>query len=84
MAGTRRVAATAHPDRAAARPGPGLARGTTGVAGSEDVVKSLLAEADVVMSASALLRHGSAYALELIHGLEGWMARKGYGLTPVG
>jgi dihydroorotate dehydrogenase (fumarate) len=51
---------------------------TTGVAGSEDVVKYLLAGADVVMSASALLRHGSAYALELIYGLEGWMARKGY------
>jgi dihydroorotate dehydrogenase (fumarate) len=51
---------------------------TTGVAGSEDVVKYLLAGADVVMSASALPRHGSAYALELISGLEDWMARKGY------
>lgn len=51
---------------------------TTGVADSTDVVKYLLAGADVVMSASALLRNGPAYAANLIGGLEDWMARKGY------
>lgn len=51
---------------------------TTGVAEPDDVVKYLLAGADVVMSASALLRHGPGYATVLLDGLTGYMRRKGY------
>ena len=51
---------------------------TTGVDRWEDVVKYLLAGADVVMTASALMRHGPAYARTLLSGLEQWMARKGF------
>jgi dihydroorotate dehydrogenase (fumarate) len=46
---------------------------TTGVEEADDVVAYLLAGADVVMSASALIRHGAAYAAELIDGLSDWM-----------
>ena len=42
------------------------------------MVKYLLAGADVVMSASALIRHGPGYAAVLLDGLSGWMDRKGY------
>jgi dihydroorotate dehydrogenase (fumarate) len=52
--------------------------GTTGVEGPEDVVKYLLAGADVVMTASALIRHGPGHAAVLLDGLVEWMARKGY------
>jgi dihydroorotate dehydrogenase (fumarate) len=52
--------------------------GTTGVDGPADVVKYLLAGADVVMTASALLRHGTAHAGRLLDGLTDWMARKGF------
>jgi len=51
---------------------------TTGVAESADVVKYLLAGADVVMTASALLRHGPGYAAVLLDGLTDWMRRKEY------
>jgi dihydroorotate dehydrogenase (fumarate) len=51
---------------------------TTGVESADDVVKYLLAGADVVMTASALLRHGSAHATVLLDGLSAWMARKGH------
>ena len=51
---------------------------TTGVEDSADVAKYLLAGADVVMTTSALLRHGTEYATELIDGLSEWMARKGF------
>lgn len=49
---------------------------TTGVEDSSDVVKYLLAGADVVMSASALLRHGPEHASVLLDGLSDWMRRK--------
>jgi len=52
---------------------------TTGVEVSADVARYLLAGADVVMSTSALLRHGPAYAGELLGGLTSWMARKDFG-----
>jgi dihydroorotate dehydrogenase (fumarate) len=42
------------------------------------VVKYLLAGADVVMTASALIRHGPGHAAVLLDGLVEWMARKGY------
>jgi dihydroorotate dehydrogenase (fumarate) len=51
---------------------------TTGVETSADVAKYLLAGADVVMTASALLRHGPEYATELLDGLSEWMMRKGF------
>ncbi|MGB6576971.1 MAG: dihydroorotate dehydrogenase-like protein [Streptosporangiaceae bacterium] len=51
---------------------------TTGVEGPADVAKYLLAGADVVMTASALIRHGPGHAAVLLDGLAEWMARKGY------
>jgi len=51
---------------------------TTGVESPEDVVAYLLAGADVVMTASALLRHGPTYVEVLTRGLESWLERKGY------
>jgi dihydroorotate dehydrogenase (fumarate) len=51
---------------------------TTGVEDAADVAKYLLAGADVVMTASALLRHGPGYAGALLDGLSEWMARKGF------
>jgi dihydroorotate dehydrogenase (fumarate) len=51
---------------------------TTGVETAEDVVKYLLAGADVVMTASALLRHGEEHAGVLLAGLEEWLARKDF------
>jgi dihydroorotate dehydrogenase (fumarate) len=52
---------------------------TTGVETSADVAKYLLAGADVVMTASALLRHSPAYAGVMIDELADWMGRKGFG-----
>ncbi|PRC46162.1 dihydroorotate dehydrogenase-like protein, partial [Mycobacterium sp. ITM-2017-0098] len=51
---------------------------TTGVEGPVELIKYLLAGADVVMTASALLRHGPDYATVLLDGLLHWMSRKGY------
>ena len=51
---------------------------STGVEGPDDVAKYLLAGADVVMTASALLRHGPEHARVLLEGLSAWMARKGF------
>ena len=51
---------------------------TTGVERSADVVSYLLAGADVVMSASALLRHGPEHAGVLLDGLRGWMAGRNF------
>ena len=49
---------------------------TTGVAAPADLAKYLLAGADVVMIASALLRQGPEYASVLLDGLSEWMVRK--------
>ncbi len=51
---------------------------TTGVETSADVAKYLLAGADIVMTASALLRHGPGHAAVLLDGLSEWMAQKGF------
>jgi dihydroorotate dehydrogenase (fumarate) len=51
---------------------------TTGVEGPADLVKYLLAGADVVMTTSALLRHGPQHAAVLLDGLSDWMLRKGF------
>ena len=51
---------------------------TSGVEDPADVVKYILAGADVVMTASALIRHGAPYAETLLSGLADWMVRKGF------
>src|SRR5207344_1844728 len=50
---------------------------TTGVEGPADVARYLLAGADVVMTATALLRHGPEHATVLLDGLSDWLNRKG-------
>lgn len=52
--------------------------GSTGVDTAADVVKYLLAGADVVMTTAALIRHGREYAAELVNGLRSWMVGKEY------
>ncbi|HTQ69051.1 MAG TPA: dihydroorotate dehydrogenase-like protein [Solirubrobacteraceae bacterium] len=52
---------------------------TTGVERPSDVIAYLLAGADVVMSASALLRHGPEHAGVLLAGLGEWMRGRGVG-----
>ncbi len=51
---------------------------TTGVDQAADLIKYLLAGADAVMTASALIRHGPEHAAVLLDGLSAWMDRKGY------
>jgi dihydroorotate dehydrogenase (fumarate) len=52
---------------------------TSGVETAADVARFLLAGADVVMTTSALLRHGTEYAADLLTGLTDWMNQKGFG-----
>jgi dihydroorotate dehydrogenase (fumarate) len=51
---------------------------TSGVETAADVARFLLAGADVVMTASALLRNGVEYATDLLSGLDDWMTQKGF------
>ena len=51
---------------------------TSGVQSSDDVVKLLLAGADAVMLASALLRGGPGVLQELTQGLSAWMSERDY------
>ena len=51
---------------------------TSGVEVPADLARYLLAGADVVMTTSALLRHGPGYATDLLDGLRRWMASKGF------
>lgn len=51
---------------------------TRGVETSTEVVKYILAGADVVMTTSALLRHGPGYTGELLKGLRDWMDLHGF------
>jgi dihydroorotate dehydrogenase (fumarate) len=51
---------------------------STGVEDAADVAAYLLAGADVVMTTSALLRHGPGHAAVLLDGLTAWMDRKGF------
>jgi dihydroorotate dehydrogenase (fumarate) len=46
---------------------------TTGIHTPEDIVKAVMAGANVAMTASALLHNGPGYARDLIKGLEEWM-----------
>jgi dihydroorotate dehydrogenase (fumarate) len=49
-----------------------------GVAVPNDVVKAILAGADAVQVASAVLRHGPKYIATLRDGLDAWMQRHGF------
>ncbi|HMS36071.1 MAG TPA: dihydroorotate dehydrogenase-like protein [Arachnia sp.] len=49
---------------------------TTGVDTAEDVIKYILAGADVVMTTSSLVRRGPAYAQVLVEGLSQWLAAR--------
>lgn len=51
---------------------------TRGVQGMEEVIKYIMAGADVVMIASALLRDGAGFAGRLLKELEEWMEPRGY------
>lgn len=51
---------------------------SSGVDGSDDLARFLLAGADVVQSVSALLRYGPEHARTLLAGLTEWMERKGF------
>jgi dihydroorotate dehydrogenase (fumarate) len=52
--------------------------GTNGVHTADDVVKLIMAGADVTMMTSALLKNGIGYLRELRRGLEEYMQRKEY------
>lgn len=51
---------------------------STGVETADEVVKYLLAGADAVMTASALLRHGPKYLRSLVADLETWLSVRGF------
>jgi dihydroorotate dehydrogenase (fumarate) len=51
---------------------------TTGVEAARDVAAYLLAGADVVMTASAVIRHGPTWASVLLAGLDEWATRHGF------
>jgi dihydroorotate dehydrogenase (fumarate) len=51
---------------------------STGVETAADVAKYLLAGADVVMTTSALVRHGPQHATTMLDDLTAWMAEKGF------
>ncbi len=49
---------------------------SSGVETAADVVKYILAGADVVMTTSSLVRHGAQHAGKLLEGLDAWLRRK--------
>ncbi len=51
---------------------------TTGVQDATEVIKYLLAGADVVMTATALYRNGIDYIETMLADLDAWMSRKGF------
>jgi dihydroorotate dehydrogenase (fumarate) len=51
---------------------------STGAQTSSDVLKLILVGADVVMTTTALLRHGPAYVGSLLEGLPAWLKDRGY------
>ena len=53
---------------------------STGVHSGLDAAKALLAGAQVVQTASALLQHGIPYLSTMLRQLEGWMGEHGYNL----
>ena len=52
---------------------------STGVESADEVIKYLLAGADVVMTTSALLRHGIGHVKELLNGLRDWLVARNMG-----
>jgi dihydroorotate dehydrogenase (fumarate) len=56
---------------------------TTGVETEEQVIKYLLVGADVVMTTSALLRHGVAHMRTLLNGLTAWLDARGARLDDI-
>ncbi|MFV0335681.1 MAG: dihydroorotate dehydrogenase-like protein [Tropicimonas sp.] len=56
---------------------PASLAATTGVETADDVVKFLLAGADVVMTTSAILRHGVEHMGTLVEGLREWLGARG-------
>jgi dihydroorotate dehydrogenase (fumarate) len=56
---------------------------STGVEGSDEVIKYLLAGADVVMTTSALLRHGADHVGTLVAGLAEWLKSHDTSLSDV-
>ena len=51
---------------------------TTGVHSPAELIKYLLAGADVVMSTSGMLRHGIGFLTTLVEGLRAWMEAREY------
>ena len=51
--------------------------GGRGITGPEEVIKYLLAGADTVQTASALMRHGPEYLGRLVEGLTEWIEARG-------
>jgi len=51
---------------------------TSGVHTSEDVIKAIMAGANVAMMASVLLKNGSSHIAELLNGLQSWMETNQY------
>jgi dihydroorotate dehydrogenase (fumarate) len=51
---------------------------TSGIHFPEDVLKALLAGADVAMMASALIRNGPAWLLAMLNEIQHWMESQGY------
>lgn len=51
---------------------------TTGIHGSTEVVKAILAGADAVMMASALLRHGPGHVATVLDGVTRWFSEREY------
>ncbi len=51
---------------------------TSGVQSRDEVVKYLLAGADVTMATSSLLRHGPEHIKTLVDGLRDWMEERGF------
>lgn len=56
--------------------GGGSLAASSGVESADEIVKYLLAGADAVMAASALIRHGIGHMKALVEGLEAWLAAR--------
>lgn len=52
---------------------------TTGIHTADDVLKMVLAGADVTMMASALLRHGPGHIATVLEGVTAWLTENEYG-----
>ncbi|MGO9135992.1 MAG: hypothetical protein ACLP8A_18370 [Methylovirgula sp.] len=51
---------------------------STGVASADELIKYLLAGADVVVSTSALLRHGPGHIAVMLKDLQAWLAARDF------